>query len=235
MNGNYHLNQDDIGIDPTTVAIVDTLDDTPKLKQEEVKPVIANEPKKKKPFFKKLALILGTVALMGGVAFGVYFYLNTGKRKALSKPKFILNNFNVYLGSTLSDSIFDYGDFADIDVSGCKLDTSGVNTNKTGSYEYSMTCDKVKYTGNIYVIKKYDFEITANVLYKTSDDVLIASEFMKGSNDNIYTIRDNNVTSYLYKPGGPYYIEITLENEKENLKDSSSSVLYVTEKPARSF
>lgn len=237
MNGGYQTSRDEIGIDPTTVEIVDSLDsDSSNSKSGTSNNQGSNNKKDRiKALFTKILFALGILTLMGLVAFGIYFYLNLGKKKVDEHPKFILDDKEIYIGTKLSDSLLDYGNFADIDISGCTLDTSGVDINKVGTYEYSMMCDGSKYTGKITVIDKYDFEVTANVMYKTSDDVLIASEFITGSEDYTYTIKDNDVTNYLYSPGGPYYIELAIENEKEKTKGNVSSVLYVTETSARSF
>ncbi len=235
MNGGFQTSRDEIGIDPTTVEIVDSLD----VESNNGNPNNSSDPNHKKGRAKslmiKILFAFGILLLMGLVAFGVYFYLNLGKKKVNEKPKFVLSDKEVYIGTELSDSILDYGNFADIDISGCTLDTSKVDTSKTGTYEYTMVCDGSKYTGKITVLDKYDFEITANILYKTSDDVLIASEFISGSNNYKYTIRDNNIINNLYSPGGPYYAEIVIENEKDNTKGTVSSLFYVTESAARTF
>ncbi len=235
MNGGFQTSRDEIGIDPTTIEIVDSLD----VETNNGSTNDSNDPNNKKGRTKslitKIVFAFGILLLMGLVAFGVYFYLNLGKKKVNEKPKFILSDKEIYIGTKLSDSILDYGNFSDIDISGCTLDTSKVDTSKVGTYEYSMVCDGSKYTGKITIINKYDFEITANILYKTSDDVLIASEFIEGDNDYKYTIKDNNIINNLYTPGGPYYTELEIENTKDETKGTVSSIFYVTESAARTF
>ncbi len=237
MNGGFQTGRDDIGTDPTTVEVVDVLDLDNSNTNQTNNNENPNNKGKAKSLVKKILLAFFILLLMALVAFGVYFYLHLGKKKVAEKPKFVLDDKTVYVEAELSKSIFDYGDFSSVDISGCTLDTSKVNTKIKGEYEYSMICDGDKYTGKITVVDKYDFEITANVLYKTSSDVLIASEFMTDSHNYTYNLKDKNVTDYLYTPGGPYYVELEAEDKEDKDKDKGtvSSIMYVTEAKARNF
>ncbi len=230
MNTGVPTSRDEIGIDPTTVEIIDTLD----FGSTNTNNNLNNKKNHTKEIIIKILFAFGILALMGLIAFGVYFYLHLGKEKVQKKPKFVLDNKTVFVGANLSQSILDYGSFAAVDIADCTLDTSKVDTSKAGVYEYSMMCHNDKYTGKITVKEKYPFEITANIVYKTSSDVLIPSEFISGSNDYTYAIKDNNLTNYLYTPGGPYYVLLDIENTKDNTKGTVSSILYVTESKVRS-
>lgn len=230
MNNSFKSNNsEDIGIDPTTVEVIDVLDlgngstpGNPNQNKEKSK-------SKGKELLTKILFAFGVLLLMGIVAFGVYFYLNLGKKKTNENQSFKLENQRVYVGAELSDSVFDYGDFSKIDVSGCSIDKSKVDTSTPGEYEYSMVCNGSKYTAKITVIEKFDFEVTTKVVYKNMGSTISASDFIEGKEDYKYAIiNEAAILDKLYTTGGPYVVEISL-TDAEGKKGTAYSYLYITE------
>lgn len=83
--------KNEIGTDPTMVDVIETLDvPVPEKKIEpknENKQNNNDKNQKKGSFIKNLLFIILVLALMGGVAFGVYYYLRLAKNNE--------NNVNV--------------------------------------------------------------------------------------------------------------------------------------------
>ena len=84
--------KNEIGTDPTMVDVIETLD-VP-VPEKKIEPKNENKqnnndkkPEKKGSFIKNLLFIILVLALMGGVAFGVYYYLRLAKNNE--------NNVNV--------------------------------------------------------------------------------------------------------------------------------------------
>ena len=79
----FQANDDGIGIDPTMVSVIETLDVLPK---EEIPNKPKNKGRSKTPnpdkkpgdLLKKILFTIVILALMAGVSFGVYYYLSLG-------------------------------------------------------------------------------------------------------------------------------------------------------------
>lgn len=225
MNGKFN-SSDEIGIDPTTIEVIDTLDlDAP----TEVTPAQAKK-NKGKDLLTKILFTFGVLVLMGGVSFGIYFYLDLGSKKAKEKEaSFKLDSKEVFVGQELSSSVFDYGDFAKVDVSGCTLDLSRVDTSVAGEYPYSMICDGAKYSAKITVIEKADFIVKTNVVYKSSLDTLNVNDFIEAKGKNyVYSFANQDeALNNLTEPGGPYIVDINVTDEKGK-EGKIPTYLYVT-------
>lgn len=154
--------KNEIGTDPTLVDVIETLDaPVPQKKEEENK---NNNPKKKDSFIKKLLFVILIIALMGTVAYGVYYYLSMAKNKNQNNitPAFTINNITIGVGDTLPESMDDYGNFENLDISNCKLNTSNVDTSKVGTYDYFVVCGNLKNSAKVIVKDENGGEVNTN-------------------------------------------------------------------------
>ena len=155
--------KNEIGTDPTMVDVIETLD-VP-VPEKKIEPKNENKqnnndkkPEKKGSFIKNLLFIILVLALMGGVAFGVYYYLRLAKNNENNvnvTPAFNLNKMQINEGDEVPQSLSEYGDFSKIDISNCKLDTSEVKNNVPGNYTYYVMCNGSKYSES-FVVKSKD-------------------------------------------------------------------------------
>ena len=155
--------RNEIGTDPTMVDVIETLD-VP-VPEKKIEPKNENKqnnndkkPEKKGSFIKNLLFIILVLALMGGVAFGVYYYLRLAKNNENNvnvTPAFNLNKMQINEGDEIPQSLSEYGDFSKIDISNCKLDTSEVKNNVPGNYTYYVMCNGSKYSES-FVVKSKD-------------------------------------------------------------------------------
>ena len=155
--------KNEIGTDPTMVDVIETLD-VP-VPEKKIEPKNENKqnnndkkPEKKGSFIKNLLFIILVLALMGGVAFGVYYYLRLAKNNENNvnvTPAFNLNKMQINEGDEIPQSLSEYGDFSKIDISNCKLDTSEVKNNVPGNYTYYVMCNGSKYSES-FVVKSKD-------------------------------------------------------------------------------
>lgn len=155
--------KNEIGTDPTMVDVIETLD-VP-VPEKKIEPKNENKqnnndkkPKKKGSFIKNLLFIILVLALMGGVAFGVYYYLRLAKNNENNvnvTPAFNLNKMQINEGDEVPQSLSEYGDFSKIDISNCALDTSEVKNNVPGNYTYYVMCNGSKYSES-FVVKSKD-------------------------------------------------------------------------------
>lgn len=156
--------KNEIGTDPTMVDVIETLD-VP-VPEKKIEPKKENKrdnnndkkPEKKGGFIKNLLFIILVLALMGGVAFGVYYYLRLARNNQNNvnvTPAFNLNKMQINEGDEIPQSLSEYGDFSKIDISNCTLDTSEVKNSVPGNYTYYVMCNGSKYSES-FVVKSKD-------------------------------------------------------------------------------
>ncbi|MBE6148014.1 MAG: hypothetical protein E7167_00680 [Firmicutes bacterium] len=244
----FQANDDGIGLDPTMMPVIESLDDLPadapsdkKNKKENNKK--GNKPKSKTPdpnkksgdLLKKILFTVVVLLLMAGVSFGVYYYLSLGTKSG-GKSKFTLEDKLVFVGETLPTSVMEYGDFSTVDVSECSLNILDVNVNEPGEYNYSIVCGKAKYTAKIIVQERVSFDIATKLVYKQLGDEVEASEFITTEREdyNISFVSEEAVKDYLTAMGGPHVVEIKVVNS-EGQETIVSSLLYVLSEQANMY
>ena len=210
--------KNEIGTDPTLVDVIETLDaPVPQKKIEDNNLNNSNNnPKKKDSIIKKILFIILIIALMGGVAYGVYYYLNMAKTKNQNNttPAFVLNNITIGVGDSLPESMDDYGNFENLDISNCKLNTSNVDTSIVGTYDYFVVCGNSKYSAKVIVKEK------------TDEDIVTEKVVLNLKNEFTYLVLDNsiNVERLISSPNNYTF---TFE-DKENALNSLKSVGFKT-------
>ena len=247
--------KNEIGTDPTMVDVIETLD-VP-VPEKNVEPKNENKqnnndknPKKKGSFIKNLLFIILVLALMGGVAFGVYYYLRLAKDKDNNvnvTPAFNLNKMQINEGDEVPDSLNEYGDFSKIDISNCKLDTSEVKNNVPGNYTYYVMCSGSKYSES-FVVKAKDGsdEPVAPTVTKRLNVTTYFNYTIKGEQLNIERLisSDDDLTFSFankekYKEDmyniGLQKVEIKAVDEENNENTYYAFVYVVNEEPKMKF
>lgn len=241
----FKANDDGIGMDPTMMPVIESLDVEPPSKDEDPKGKKKAKPKKKKSttpnpdkkpgdLLKKIMFTVVVLLLMAGVSFGVYYYLSLGRHGG--KGKFTLNDKVIFVGDPLPTSVMDYGDFSTVDVTECKINVDDVNINEAGEYDYSIVCGKAKYSAKIIVQEKIYFDIATKVVYKTLGETAVVKEFIETERED-YTfafVNEAEVTNALATTGGPHVIEIKVINENGE-ETIVNGLLYVQTEDAMMF
>ncbi len=231
MNENNYRVSNTIGTDPSSIPVIDTLDAVPT--EETIKANKPKEPKKKNDFLKKVLFVILVLALMAGVGFGVYYYLNLGTKKKVTKPaEFTLQNQVVYVGDILSTDLVEYGDFSKVDISSCSLDIQNVDISKEGQYDYSVMCNGTKYSAKITVLSKVEFTYQTKLVRKVAGSSYDISDFIVGKEDYDYEFIENSaVINYFKNAGGPYNIGITLKDNNGNTLNAYAALVITHESP----
>lgn len=246
--------KNEIGTDPTMVDVIETLDvPVPEKKIEpknENKQNNNKKPEKKGSFIKNLLFIILVLALMGGVAFGVYYYLRLARNNENNvnvTPAFNLNKMQINEGDEVPQSLSEYGDFSKIDISNCKLDTSEVKNNVPGNYTYYVMCNGSKYSESFVVKSKdgSDEPVTPTVT-KRLNVTTYFNYTIKGEQLNIERLisSDDNLTFEFankekYKEDmyniGLQKVEIKAVDEENNENTYYAFVYVVNEEPKMKF
>jgi len=180
MNNSDFLDakDDGIGVDPTMMPAIESLDDSPSTVKKQIKPgKDLKKPNNVGNIIKKVLFTIVVLLCMGGVSFGVYYYLSLGTKASKNVP--VLEDQNVFVGESLSTSIMEYGDFSKVDISKCSLDVLNVNVNEVGEYEYSITCGDVKYTAKVFVKEKVILNIATKLLYVNDASDIKPEDFIE--------------------------------------------------------
>ena len=195
-------------------------------KSKKKKSTTPNPDKKPHAVLKKIIFVVIVLMLMGGVAFGLYFYLSLGNKK---KDLFTIKDVQIYVGQTVSNNASDYGTFSKVDVASCIINgLDGVDTNTPGVYNYSITCDKVKKVGKIEVLPSVEIDFSSNIVYKVENDVPIASDFINAENEYDYLTDEMKLRDYVKTKGGPYGIGVSISHES-GTERLGYGVLYVVQ------
>lgn len=247
--------KNEIGTDPTMVDVIETLD-VP-VPEKKIEPKNENKqnnndkkPEKKGSFIKNLLFIILVLALMGGVAFGVYYYLRLARNNENNvnvTPAFNLNKMQINEGDEVPQSLSEYGDFSKIDISNCKLDTSEVKNNVPGNYTYYVMCNGSKYSES-FVVKSKDGsdEPIAPTVTKRLNVTTYFNYTIKGEQLNIERLisSDDNLTFEFankekYKEDmyniGLQKVEIKAVDEENNENTYYAFVYVVNEEPKMKF
>lgn len=247
--------KNEIGTDPTMVDVIETLD-VP-VPEKKIEPKNENKqnnndkkPEKKGSFIKNLLFIILVLALMGGVAFGVYYYLRLARNNENNvnvTPAFNLNKMQINEGDEVPQSLSEYGDFSKIDISNCKLDTSEVKNNVPGNYTYYVMCNGSKYSES-FVVKSKDGsdEPIAPTVTKRLNVTTYFNYTIKGEQLNIESLisSDDNLT-FSFKDKEKYKedmyniglqkVEIKAVDEENNENTYYAFVYVVNEEPKMKF
>lgn len=247
--------KNEIGTDPTMVDVIETLD-VP-VPEKKIEPKNENKqnnndkkPEKKGSFIKNLLFIILVLALMGGVAFGVYYYLRLARNNENNvnvTPAFNLNKMQINEGDEVPQSLSEYGDFSKIDISNCKLDTSEVKNNVPGNYTYYVMCNGSKYSES-FVVKSKDGsdEPIAPTVTKRLNVTTYFNYTIKGEQLNIERLisSDDNLTFEFankekYKEDmyniGLQKVEIKAVDSENNENTYYAFVYVVNEEPKMKF
>ena len=195
-------------------------------KEKKKKSTTPNPDQKPHATLKKIIFVIIILLLMAGVAFGLYFYLSLGNKK---KNLFTLNDVQIYVNQTVSSNISDYGSFTNVDVATCLINgLDAIDTSTPGSYNYVVTCGKVKKTAKIEVLPLVDVNFSSTILYKAVDDIPTPSEFIIAAEDYDYLTDEMKLKSYTKSKGGPYGIGITISH-KSGTERVGYAVLYMVD------
>lgn len=225
-----------IGTDPTTIEVIESLDLTDE-KKDDNKGSMPGEKKPKKPkdTLKLIVFTIVILALMGGVSYGIYFYLSLGNKKPV-EDKFVILPKTFYTGEALPESISEYGNFSKLDISSCHLDVSNVDINTPGEYEYSITCDGAKYSSKILIMDKIRHKVTTNLVYKFLSDSYNINDFITTKTNYVFSfVNEDLLKTNLKKSGGPYTVELLITDENAYESYASSIMYVINEKPSIYF
>lgn len=217
---NANANQDNLNannyINPNKVESIGTIppSDKPVKNKKEIKPI------------NKIIFVIIVVALIIGVAFGVYYFLNLSNSAVVTLKTPTLN-----LGDSVSDDINDYATIKGNGAGACTLSKVDVNPNEVGEYSFTISCNKKDYTGKVLVIDEKAPEVSLNIVYKTLNDTATVEEFVNTCSDpsdcEVSFVDEAKVSEYLGTAGGPHNIDIRVTDSIGNYKDVVG-LLYVT-------
>jgi len=168
--------------------------------------------KKNKGLFIFLVIIF--ILAIGAL---VFYYLRISKgsidNAVETKP------LNAELGEELSTNIEDYANFKSISSSNCVLDTSSIDIEKAGTYEYIITCGSKEYKGKITLKDTKSPEVEVKTIVKKVNDTITPEEFIsscKESTECTYTFENAETVSNYITQAGTYDLNIIIKDKNEN-------------------
>ena len=238
MNNGFIHDNNSIGTDPTLIETIDSLDVLPggandNSKGKKKKSTTKDPDKKGNEVIKKIIFVVAILVLMGGVAFGVYYYLSLGTKKK-NTVNFTLDDIKIGLNEELSKNVIDYGNFSTVDISTCSLNISNVNVSEVGTYNYTVTCKKSTRTAKIIVENDPGIDGETLLVFKNTGDTAEAAEFISSDNEYEVSFEDEEkVKSALNMSGGPYLVNLKVSNNGS--EKTITSALYVMKTAPKMF
>ncbi len=111
----------------------------------------SNENPKEKKGLSKTAIVVIAIVLICVIGIGVYFILNLAGNKNTNGFIHPKEGLVMELGKELSSNATDYADIEGMDTTNCKVDTSQIDYNKMGSYQYKITCGTNSRSGEVII------------------------------------------------------------------------------------
>ncbi len=219
MPASNKTNNADIGVDPFI---------NNQVQNENVGIIPPEKVKKKKGILSKILFTLLILILIGGVAYGIYYYLNKG-----TTPSVALNKITLDLNDEKSTKIEDYANFSGVSSEGCILSTVNVNNEVVGNYEYTITCGEEVYKEEVIVVDRVKPEVEIATVYKNVGDEVTADEFVEScSKENcVYSFDEEVILEDLTKEAtGLNILKLIIKDEYGNTTEKDVELIVTTNK-----
>lgn len=193
-------------------------------------PVTPNSNDKKK--MSKTTLLLLVILLICLVGVGIYLILNKTKVNQTQGVISTKSPIIWELGKSLSTNITDYVDLKGIDASTCKLDTSKVDIDTMGSYDFSVTCGTNTQSGKIVlqdkvapVVEVKEVEVYPGTKVNLEDFIVFCEDYTKCS----YELQSGSETlEDMAAEVGVYNLSLIVSDDYDN-QTTVAITLNVTE------
>lgn len=202
---NNNLNDNGVvGVDPSFVETVESLDVLPPSMQPKV-------PNNNPSTGKKILFAILIIALMAGVAFGVWYYLSLGKKATVS-INVELADKTILVGDELSKNIVDYGEFKGVNPENCTINLLNVKTSEAGEYPYTVTCGDNTYSAKIFVKNSTRLNVEASLVYLKEGEELDPKALVIGDENYEYTLV-SNPQDILAEEGDLHKVEVLVKSD----------------------
>ncbi|MBE6156794.1 MAG: hypothetical protein E7161_03515 [Firmicutes bacterium] len=195
-------------------------------------PPISFEPEKKpKKKSNKILFIIIVLVALAAVGFGTYYVLNyTDLLEEKEQVTVTIKDLQYNLGDSLSANINDYAAISGTDTRNCSLNTTNVNVNALGIYEYTITCGDIVKTGKVTIVDNTKLVVETKVVYKVKGDTIEASEFAKETDETLTFefVEPEVVNNLLAGDAGNYTIKLRVTSQNNKVAEVEASLI-VTE------
>ena len=204
MDNNNLNNNGVVGVDPTFVDTVESLDVLPPSMQPKA-------PDNNPSTGKKILFAILIIVLMAGVAFGVWYYLSLGKKATVSTNVELMDK-TILVGDELSKNIADYGSFKGVNPESCTINLLNVKVSEAGEYPYTVTCGDNTYSAKIFVKNSTRLNVETNIVYLKEGDELDPKALVTGDETYEYTLV-SNLDEILAEEGNLHKVEVLVKSE----------------------
>lgn len=200
-----------------------------------VPPIPPSEPskEKKKGKMNKPILIVLIVVLIAAVGFGVYYFLVLSKQNATSVTSKLSAEWE--LGEPLAENVLNYVNLTGLTSSQCSL-TTNVNVNKTGTYEWTVTCGNKKVSDKLTVkdttapeVVTKDVAVVPNTEISPEDFIESAYDASESEEKISYTFVDE--AEFDLTQEGTYTVTIEASDAYQNTVNVTANLIVTNDAP----
>lgn len=164
----------------------------------------------------KLALVVLLLAVIGGLGYGAYYFINV--KGILDKNSVSVKEVTAEKNEILSVNIDDYATFKNTSSSNCVLDTSKVDVSTIGSYEFTITCGKKSYTGKVNIKDTKGPDVVIKTSVVNAGTTLTADMLIENANENATYAYSSDAEASKFQTAGLKIIEVVATDDNSNSK-----------------
>ena len=199
----------------------------PKKENIGMTPPMRPEEKKKSNPVGKVLFVLLILALMAGVAYGVYYYLSlANSKKSISVT---LKELTLNMNNSLPTVTEEYATITGTDSKSCVVDTTKVDITKVGTYEYTLACGENSYNGKINIVdKELPTVILKDVIVKVGTDINV-EDFIESCSKNecAYQFVNREEVNSNLTTAGKYTVKIKVTDSANNVSEVESNLVVI--------
>jgi hypothetical protein len=198
-------------------------------------PSFDNSNAKKGQKANKILIIILILIIIGGIGYGVYYYLTMAKESAPTQS-FVLKDVIVELGDTLSSDIDDYATITGYDKSVCSLDITEVDSDKIGTYTFYVECSEDRKSGVVIVDDTTSPKAIVNDLTVLPNSSIDAEDFIDSCIDAsscTYEFEDSDMVETYLTTIGEYEVNIIVSDEYQNTTTVTAKLIVSNNAPVK--
>ena len=165
----------------------------------------------------KLLLLILLLAVIGGLGYGCYYFINV--KGILNTSDVTVKAVTAEKGEELSTNIADYATFKNTSSSNCTLDTKKVKTDTVGTYEFIITCGSKSYKGKVTVQDTKGPEIVVKTNIVTAGTTLDANMLVASANENAKYQYASESEREKFQTAGLQNLKIIATDDNDNTKN----------------
>jgi len=188
-----------------------------------VPPVDPNGKKDKKSKFLFIILLIIFILAIGAL---VFYYLRISKGTLSNSV--VTKDITIQIGEELSTNINDYATFKSISSNNCILNTKNIDVNKTGNYEYTISCGNRIYKGNLSIKDTVAPQVKTKTIIKKVNEEVLPQDFIAlcdEASECTYSFENPEIVTNSITTPGTYEFNLIVMDSSNNVTNAKVKLI----------